>query len=181
MIVPAIHIIIAFCLFLLINWLGSKSGPLDMGYVQISLDFHDDAAPAFNYLFKVLSPVIAMIVLYAIFEHSSLGSLNTNIYWVVIDYWIIRLIITIVKGRLRLVNWVVQIIYWVSSIGLAWCAYSLFDKTSVLPSASSMVDEMWLIIILFLYSVFNKMGGPRENTRKRISSYIHIPEHTHPV
>lgn len=170
--VPAIHILIAFFLFLLINWLGSKSGPLEMGYVQISLDYHDDAAPAFNYLFKVLSPVIAMIVLYAIFEHFGLGKFNSNIYWVVIDYWIIRLIIIIAKGRLGLVNWVVLIIYWVSSIGLARCAYSLFDKTSVLPSASSMVDEMWLIIILFLYSVVNKLGGPRENTRKRIGNYI---------
>lgn len=170
--ISAIHILIAFSLFLLVNWLGSKSGPLEMGYVQISLDYHDDAAPAFNFLFKVLSPVIAMIILYAMFEHFGQGNLNSCIYWVVIDYWIIRLIITIAKGRLGLVNWVVQIVYWASSIGLAWWAYSLFDKTSVLPSASSMVDQMWLIIILFLYSVFNKMGGPRENTRKRICSYI---------
>lgn len=78
--VAAIHIVLAFCLFFLVNWFGSKSGPLGMGYVQISLDTHDVTAPAFNYLFKVLAPVVFMIILYATFQYFNLSFLNTNIY-----------------------------------------------------------------------------------------------------
>lgn len=163
---------LALCLFLLVNWLGSKSGPLGLGYVQISLSMQDDMAPVFNYLFKVLAPVVFMVLLYAFFQKCSLDCLNSYIYWVVIDYWLIRFIITMLKERLGLVNWIVQIIYWVSSIGLAVWVYSLFDKTSVLPSPTSLVEQLWLVIILFLYSVLNKLEPSRKKTELRINRYI---------
>lgn len=166
------HVALAFCLFLLVNWFGSKAGPLGLGYVQISLSMQVDTAPVFNYLFKVLAPVVFMILLYAFFQKCSLDRLNSYIYWVVIDYWLIRFIITILKERLGLVNWIVQFLYWISSIGLAVWVYSLFDKTSVLPSPASLVEQLWLVIILFLYSVLNKVEPSRKKTELRINRYI---------
>lgn len=166
------HVALALCLFLLVNWLGGKSGPLGLGYVQISLSMQDDTAPAFNFFFKVLAPVVFMVLLYAFFQMCSLDRFNSYIYWIVIDYWVIRFIFNALMARIGLINWIVQVIYWVSSIGIALWVYSLFDKTSVLPSPTSLVEQLWLIIILYLYSVLNKIEPSRKNTEKRINDFV---------
>ena len=78
--VIVIHLLLAIILFYLVNWIGAKSRPLDFGYVQMSVGLQDDTAPLFNYFFKVLAPVIFMILVAALFQwlgleqrHSTMG------------------------------------------------------------------------------------------------------------
>ena len=106
------HIILALILFFIVNWLGKRAEP--MGYVQMSVVIQEDTAPLFNYLFKVLAPVVYIILLTAIFQTIGLNQLTNKIYWIVIDYWIIRISAVILLGHIRLVNWLTHIIYWVS-------------------------------------------------------------------
>ena len=167
------HFALAFILFFIVNWLGDHSKPLDMGYVHISLSMQDDTAPMFNYLFKVLAPVIFIVLVSALFSSLKIPSFYYKIYWVVIEYWAIRFLVLLIKGRISLLNWPVQILYWVSSIGLAIAIYSLFDKvTYILPSRESLIEQLWLVIILFLYTIFNKLSLRRKGTEERISRYI---------
>lgn len=165
------HIILAILLFFMVNWLGSRSAPL--GYLQLSIGLQDDTAPAFNYLFKVLAPVVFIILLAALFQVLNIPVFNKNIYLVVVYYWAFRLLYVILMGHASLLDWKVQVLYWVSSIGLSIWVYSLIDKLdTILPSPKSLIEELWLLIILFIYSIVNKLEFFRRETEQRKKNYI---------
>ena len=166
------HFALAFPLFFLVNWLGKKSGPL--GYMQMSVGMKDDTAPMFNYLFKVLAPVVFIILMAALFQALGLKFFTKNIYLIVVFYWVIRLLYVWFLGHISLLDWKVQIVYWISSIGLAIGVNSLIDKLgTILLSPQSLIEELWLLIILFVYSVFNKLEFSREATERRKKNYIY--------
>lgn len=165
---------LAIVLFYLVNWIGAKSKPLDLGYVQMSVGLQDDTAPLFNYLFKVLAPIVYIILLAVLFQQFGWNHLCEHLYLVVVYYWIYRFLYITVRGQLPLLNWKVQILYWVSSIALALWVNSIIDKVeSVLPSPDDLLEELWILIILFLYSIFNKMEFSREGTDRRIKKYTY--------
>lgn len=165
------HIILAIVLFFLVNWLGKRSGPL--GYMQMSIGMKDDTAPMFNYLFKVLAPVVFIILVAAIFQAVGLKEFTKSIYLIVVYYWVFRLLYVWFLGHIGLLDWKVQILYWISSIGLAILVNSLIDKLdTILPSPQSLIEELWLLIILFIYSILNKLEFSREATERRKKNYI---------
>lgn len=169
-----IRIALAIILFYIVNWIGVKSKPLDFGYVQMSVGLQDDTAPMFNYLFKVLAPIVYIILSAVIFQTLGWNYLCKDIYWVVVYYWIFRFLYITVRGLLPLLNWKVQIIYWFSSIALALWVNSIIDKvSSVLPSPESLLEQLWILIILFLYSILNKINVSHEGADKRIKKYTY--------
>ena len=169
-----IRIALAIILFYFVNWIGAKSKPLNFGYVQMSVGLQDDTAPLFNYLFKVLAPIVYIILLAVLFQQFGWNHLCEHLYLVVVYYWIYRFLYITVRGQLPLLNWKVQILYWVSSIALALWVNSIIDKVeSVLPSPDDLLEELWILIILFLYSIFNKMNFSRDGADKRIKSYTY--------
>ena len=144
-----------------------------MGYVKMSVVIRDDTAPLFNYLFKVLAPVVYIILLTAVFQKAGLNQLTSKIYFIVIYYWIIRLSAVILLGHIQLINWITQIVYWISSIALAIWFQSVVDKVStILPDPQSLLEELWLLIIVFLYSLFNRMAFFRSGSQRRKERYI---------
>ena len=167
------HLSLAILLFFIVNWIGEHSKPLDMGYVEISLSMQEETAPMFNYLFKVLAPVVYIVLLAVLFQVTNLALFSCKIFWIVIDYWVVRFLFLMIRGRLPLLNWKVQIIYWISSIGLAIWVNSIIDSvSSVLPSPEALIEQLWLVIILFLYSILNKIVYPRDRTERRINNFI---------
>ena len=169
-----LRIALAIVLFYIVNWIGARSKPLDLGYVQMSVALQDDTAPLFNYLFKVLAPIVYIILLAALFQAVGWDCLCEDIYLIVVYYWAFRFLYVTVLGQLSLLNWRVQILYWVSSIALALWVNSIIDKVeSVLPSPQSLLEQFWILIILFLYSIFNKMEFSREGAKKRIRHYTY--------
>ncbi len=165
------HFILALLLFFFVNWLGKRAEP--MGYIQMSVVIQEDTAPLFNYLFKVLAPVVYIVLLTAIFQKIGLDAFVEKIYFVVIEYWLIRLLAVILLGHVRLTNWITQIVYWASSIGLALWFQSIIDQAgSILPDPKSLLEELWVLIIVFLYSIFNKITISRSGSQRRKERYI---------
>lgn len=169
--VTIIHAVLAILLFFLVNWLGRYSKPL--GYMQMSVSAKEDTAPFFNYLFKVLAPVVYIVLLSAIFEKMGIREFNVNIYMIVIEYWAFRFLYVTILGHLMLLDWTIQIFYWISSIGLAVWFQSMVDKVdTILLDSKNLVDELWLLIIVFLYSIINKMKFAEDATERRKKNYI---------
>ena len=117
--------------------------------------------------------MVYMVLIAAMFQAVGWDSLVTRVYLIVVYYWAFRLLYVIFLGHVTLLNWVTQVIYWISSIGLALWAYSLLDKVgTILPSPESLLEQLWLLIIMFLYSIFNKIDISRGSTLRRKERYL---------
>ena len=165
------HIALAVALFFLVNWIGEHATPI--GYMQLSIGMKEDTAPILNYLFKVLAPVVFVILVAAVFQLAGVKDFIHNIYLIVVYYWAIRLVAVFVLGHARLINWPLQVLYWLSSIGLAYWIFTIIEKIDTLfPSPQSIIEQLWFLIILFIYSVFNKLNISRTRTEHRKQKYI---------
>lgn len=166
-----IHLATAIFMFFIINWIGAKS--VSIGYLQMSIVVEEESFPAFNFLFKTIAPVIIMILFVALAQAVHFDSFTIHCYLIVVYYWLIRICVVILYGRLALTNWATQLFYWITSIGLSIYIYKLIDKVDkILPDPASLRDEMWILIILFIYSTFNNMVFGRVGTIKRKERYL---------
>ena len=52
--IALVHFALAIILFFVVNWIGARA--VSVGYMQLDIAIQEDAAPAFNFLFKVLAP-----------------------------------------------------------------------------------------------------------------------------
>lgn len=170
-IIHLIHFGLAILLFFIMNWIGKKS--ISIGYMQLSVVFETDSAPAFNFIFKVLGPVVYLILCTVLFQTTGLNILVDKCYFIVIYYWAFRFFWNLVANRLKLFNWIQQILYWASSIGLALWIYSNIEKVDkILPDGKGLIDQMWILIIAFLYAVFNQLNIGEYRTIKRKDNYL---------
>lgn len=166
-----VHIILAVILFFIVNWIGAQS--ISVGYMQMNITIREDSAPAFNFLFKVVSPIVFIVLCAVAFETMGLEQLNQNIDLVVVFYWIIRLLWILCAGRSLLTNWFEQCVYWSISIGLSVFVYGLLDSVDqILPSPRALLDQLWILIIVFIYSTINRVNIARSQTTKRKNNYI---------
>lgn len=165
------HFALAVVLFFIVNWIGAKA--VSVGYMQMDIVIQEDTAPAFNFLFKVLAPVVFIVLSAVFFEAVGLIRFNKNIYFITIFYWLFRIGWGIFTSRGKLTNWAEQILYWTVSVGLSLWVYNLLESVDqILPSPRSLLDQLWILIIIFLYSILNKVQISRAGTIKRKNNYI---------
>lgn len=170
-IIHIIHFLFAILLFFIMNWIGKNS--ISIGYMQLSVVFETDSAPAFNFIFKVLGPVVYLILCILLFQSLELNILVKNCYFIVIYYWAFRFIWNIITNRWKLFNWSQQFLYWFSSIGISYWIYSsVKDINSILPKGDDLIGEMWILIIAFLYAVINKVNFGEYKSLKRKDNYL---------
>ena len=81
------HVALAVVLFFIVNWIGARA--ISVGYMQMSVVIQEDTAPAFNFLFKVLAPVVFIVLCAVGFEAIGLASFNKNIYFITVAFPII--------------------------------------------------------------------------------------------
>ena len=165
------HFVLSVALFFIVNWIGARA--ISIGYMQMDIVIQEDTAPAFNFLFKVLAPVVFIVLCAVGFEALGIPQFNNNIYFVTIFYWLFRIFWVLCSSRASLMNWWEQIIYWGASIGLSIWVYSLIESVEqILPSPRSLLDQLWILIIIFVYSILNKVQISREGTIRRKNNYI---------
>lgn len=166
-----IHFVMAVVLFFIVNWIGAHS--ISIGYMQMSVVIKADSAPAFNFLFKVLAPLVYLILVATLCQQIGLSDFTNKCYLIVIFYWIFRALWIICTGRGGLINWTEQVAYWICSIGLAIWIYSIIERVDkILPDPRSLLDQVWILIIVFIYSILNKVQLSRDKTIKRKENYI---------
>ncbi len=169
--IATIHFALAVLLFFIINWIGAHS--ISVGYMQMDIVIKEESAPAFNFLFKVIAPIVFLVLSAVLFQSLNIPQLNKNCYFIVIFYWCFRLLWVLCTNRGSLTNWCEQILYWISSIGLSLWVYSLLESVEqILPTPRSLLDQLWILIIIFVYSTLNKIQISREGTIKRKNKYI---------
>lgn len=156
-----VHLLLAIILFILLNWIGSKS--YSVGYIKFSLLDDADEALSFNYALKVFGPIIYLILISALFQYYGYNNYITNIINVIYYYILIRIVVIFIYERQTIVNWGRIFIYYISVIIFSQIFYYQFidSVNTLLPDFSELKNEIWLLVILFLYKIGN---GVTENT-----------------
>lgn len=166
-----VQITAAIVLFFIVNWIGKNS--ISVGYIQLSTSIAEDSYPAFNFLFKVIAPPVYLVIYATICQTVNLEYLNNHCYLLVIYYWLFRALFVIVTGKGRLTNWVTYIIYTICSVGISYWIYTIInDVDRILPEPKDLLNQLWLLIIIFLYEIFNKLEFGRKKTIRRKEAYI---------
>ena len=168
----AVQLVLAVILFFIVNWVGQHSA--SSGYLSLSLFAKTDEAPAFNFLFRVAGPIVYLILTASVLYALRLDSLVRAFYMVAVYYVLFRWSFNLVTGRARLLNWRSQVI-----VGLATCsiAYFLYEQVlskrhSLLPDFSSVGNELWIIVLVFLYQAANKITLSPVATVRRKRNYL---------
>jgi len=167
-----VHFAFAIALFFIINWIGKKS--YSLGYIQLSVVLKADEAPAFNFLLRVLTPIIYILLISTLLYTLKVDKYVKYIYLVNIYYIVFRVSVNILLGRTRLMNWKQQInlFFWISLLSYITYSKIIVIKKNILPDFGSISNELWFIIILFLYALFNKIQFPLTETVNRKRNYI---------
>jgi hypothetical protein len=145
-----------------------------MGYVQISLFIQNEDSPGVNFLIRVLSPIVFIIIVAAFFYSLGADNFVHRIYLVNIYYLIFRLGFGLFTGRTLLINWYKQIVYWLC---ISFLSYMVYDKIirvkqNILPDFSTLSNELWIIIIVFVFQVVNKINFSHSSSLKRRDAYL---------
>lgn len=165
---------LAITLFFIVNWIGSHS--YSIGYMEISLFVRVEEAPALNFLVRVVSPIVYLIVISAILYYLNLDRFVYNIYLVNIYYLVFRLSFNIVTQRARLLNWSRQFLYWTAIIIISYFTYEklIKEKTYILPDFTSIANELWIIILVFLFQTANQIRLSPDGTKRRKENYLTV-------
>jgi hypothetical protein len=171
-IVHLIQFVLGVVLFFIINRIGQHS--YSIGYMSISVFAKAEEAPAFNFLIRVLSPLVYLIIAASILYSLGLDKYVNNFYLVNIYYILFRLVFNLITGRGILLNWYRQVLYWSSIVITSFFAYELLIKTkkNLLPDFNTISNELWIIILIFLFHLANNVRAPNGGTIKRKNNYV---------
>lgn len=165
-------IILGIILFFTINFIGKYSK--GFGYAEIKFDIHSDELVGFNFILRILTPVVFTILVSSLIFYFKWDFLVTNIYLLVVYSFLFRAIWNLVHNRTKLINWYAQVGYASLSILATYLAYKylILPKTPLFPDLETVANELWIIIFLFLYKIFNEIKFEPKYKKKRVDSYL---------
>jgi hypothetical protein len=167
-----IQIFLGIGLFFLINWIGKHS--YSIGYIEISMFIKAEEAPALNFLIRVLTPIVYIIIISTILYYFGLDKYVKNIYLVNIYYIMFRLIFNLMTNRGLLLNWYKQFLYWFAIAVISYFTYDklIKEKTNILPDFTTIANELWIIILVFIFQITNNVKLSEDGTLKRKEVYL---------
>lgn len=167
-----IQILLGIGLFFLINWIGKHS--YSIGYMEISIFVKTEEAPALNFLIRVLTPIVYIIIASTILYYFGLDKYVWNIYLANIYYILFRLFFNLITNRGLLLNWYRQFLYWIAIVVISFFTYEklIKVKANILPDFTTVSNELWIIILIFMFQVANNLRFSQEATQKRKDNYL---------
>lgn len=167
-----VQITLGVLLFFIINWIGKHS--YSIGYIEISMFVKVEEAPAFNFLIRVLTPIVYLIIISTILYYFNLDRYVYNIYLVNIYYILFRLFFNLLTNRGLLLNWYRQFLYWLAIISISYFTYDklIKEKSNILPDFTTISNELWIIILIFIFQILNNVRVSNDGTIKRKENYL---------
>lgn len=167
-----VQIILGIALFFLINWIGKHS--YSIGYMEISIFVKTEEAPALNFLIRVLTPIVYIIIISSLLYYFQLDKYIWNIYLVNVYYIMFRLLFNLATNRGFLINWYRQFLYWVAIVVISYFTYEklIKVKANILPDFTTVSNELWIIILIFAFQVANNLRFSQETIKKRKDNFL---------
>jgi hypothetical protein len=170
-----VHVIFSIILFFVVNFIGQHT-PSNLRYYQLTTFLETEEAPAFNFLLRVLTPNVFILILSSLLYAVQLDRFVQNIYLVTLYYVFFRAAFNIAVNRSALINWNKQLLYSASIVGLAYLLYKkvVITKSNLLPDFNNIANELWIIILIFIYSIVNNMQVSDSGKKKRTDRFINL-------
>lgn len=167
-----VHLVLAVVLFFLVNFVGDQNIPL--GYQSISITAEEDKAPAFNLVFRFLAPLVYLVVVATILYYLGFDRFVQNIHLVVVYYFVLRFLARLVLGRAKLTNWLYELSLLLITTFAARLLYDNIISTQVnlLPDLTTIANELWIIVLLFIYQTLNQVKISLKGKEKRRRAYV---------
>lgn len=167
-----VHFLLGIGLFFIINWIGKHS--YSIGYMEISIFVKTEEAPALNFLIRVLTPIVYLIIISTVLYYFGFDRFVANIFLVNIYYILFRLFFNLLTNRVLLLNWYRQFIYWVAIAIISYFTYEkiIKVKTNILPDFTTVSNELWIIILIFIFQVTNNIRLSKDATQRRKQNYL---------
>ncbi|MDD5258352.1 MAG: hypothetical protein PHD29_00070 [bacterium] len=167
-----LHFGLALLQFILINIIGKQS--YSKGYMELSIFMKADEAPMFNFIYRIFSPVVYIIIISVILYALSMDIYVNSIYLISVYYVAFRLLFNLALGRAKLLDWNKELLCAVIIIFISYFIYRklIVVRSYLFPDMQTIGNELWLIIIFFLYELFNNIKLSPRDTEKRKSKYI---------
>jgi hypothetical protein len=75
-----------------------------------------------------------------------------------------------------LLNWYRQSIYWAAILIISFVTYEklIKVKTNILPDFSTIANELWIIILIFLFQITNNIRLSKSGTERRKLNYLKV-------
>lgn len=159
-------------LFFLINWIGKHS--YSIGYMGISIFVKAEEAPALNFIIRAFTPIVYLIIISSALYYFHLDKYVINIYLVNIYYILFRLFFNLITSRGKLLDWYRQALYWSTIIIFSYLFYDkiIRIKENILPDFTTIANELWIIILVFLFQITNNIRFSQNGTIKRKENYL---------
>lgn len=166
------HLLLSLTMFLIVNWVGRHS--ISLGYIQLSPLLKADEAPALNFLFRTVAPVAYLITVAAGLYAAGAEWLIQDLWLVTVYYFVIRWLFNFATSRATLINWWRQALISVCAVALSFTAYDsiIRHRDHLIPNWSTVSNELWVIILLFLYSTANHITLSSAGTVRRTNQYV---------
>jgi hypothetical protein len=167
-----IIIALALVLFLASNWLGGHT--MSFGYSTISFFEVNDNAPAFNFTYRVATPQVFLVLSAAALHYSEVPFDRSMLWQVTALSFLVRWAFNIVRGRAALIVWTRQFAIAIPAIAISkWLSSQiLYDAKRFLPDKANLTTELWMVVILFLYSTAGGITLSAERPNHKKAQYI---------
>lgn len=167
-----LQLVIAAFAFFVTNWIGKHS--IQLGYMSLTLGYRSGEAPAFNVVYRAFAPVAIMVIAAAFLHYLSLDRQTTNIYLVVVYYFVLRVLFYFLTQRVVLVDWSEFLLVAICSATMAYFVYTnlVVSKEYLLPSTEDIGSAVWLAIAAFVYKTFNSVQTSNQSHERKRERYI---------
>jgi hypothetical protein len=171
--IVVVHLLLAAALFFMMNWIGAHAVVTER-YYQITYFSRYDDAPAFNIAFRVLAPVVYIVIVGAVLHSGDLSRYVTALYMIVVYQQVLRWGFLVSFERRLLLRWRTQATIALATVALSVAVYRLIisNPTRLLPRFDNLANELWLLIIIFLYKLVDRVHTPAEGNRLQKERYL---------
>ncbi|MBV6417181.1 MAG: hypothetical protein CMLOHMNK_01820 [Steroidobacteraceae bacterium] len=166
------HLAVALMIFLGMNWLGRHSSML--GYESLTMFEERDESVAFNFVFRVATPVVILAIVAAICYALNLDGFTRNLYLAVVYSILFRVLFGLLMGRRLLLPWGRVACQSLATIAAAYVAYKyvISSRERLLPDPDSIANEAWLAIVVYLYLLAGHLSSKSASHDRRSRAYV---------
>ncbi len=170
--IATLQIFATIPLAFLVNFFGKHS--IKIGYLNLS-DIQSEGSLGYNLIFRILAPSAYIALLSILLYVVGFEEFVQSIWLISLWYVLLNFFILLSLGRLPLIDKSLYLFTQILAIVITYFLYEAsFSKglQAILPDSGNFRTELWMILIIFFYSVLKNYEPDFSTAFERREKYI---------